>query len=232
MKKGEYLESIGLMTFANHQFLQGNADENYKKMAERLAENLVEIWNENEDREVCNMKEFIEKLIGRLEEYRNFEDHDNLDRQCIDGAIEIVNQLAEEYKDKSGIIDDLKIFLKEKFNYCAEQAGMNLEAECNSEIASYFRDRKELYLDRANIYGEVMREIDRLSEEHKGGWIPCSERLPESGIYVLCYGKNSLGSFKYEVSVYAEEIECWMCSKIAEVLAWQPLPEPYKEETT
>ena len=43
------------------------------------------------------MKEFIEKLIGRLEEYRNFEDHDNLDRQCIDGAIEIVKQLAEEH---------------------------------------------------------------------------------------------------------------------------------------
>lgn len=44
------------------------------------------------------MKEFIDKLIERLEEYRNFEDHDNLDRQCIDGAIEIVNELAEEYK--------------------------------------------------------------------------------------------------------------------------------------
>lgn len=43
------------------------------------------------------MKEFIEELIDRLEEYRNFEDHDNLDRQCIDGTIEIVNQLAEEY---------------------------------------------------------------------------------------------------------------------------------------
>ena len=46
---------------------------------------------------------------------------------------------------------------------------MNLEAECGSEIDSYFRERKELYLDRANIYGEVMREIDRLAEEHNGG---------------------------------------------------------------
>ena len=69
--------------------------------------------------------------------------------------------------------------------------------------------------------------ITQLAEEHNGGWIPCSERLPESGVHVLCYGKNSLGSFKYEVSVYAEEIECWMCSKIADVIAWQPLPSKY-----
>ena len=53
--------------------------------------------------------------------------------------------------------------------------------------------------------------VQEVAEEYNGGWIPCSERLPESGVHVLCYGKNSLGSFKYEVSVYAEEIECWMC---------------------
>ena len=45
------------------------------------------------------MKEFVDKLISRLKEYRNFEDHDSLDRQCIDSAIEIVNKLAEEYNN-------------------------------------------------------------------------------------------------------------------------------------
>ena len=100
-------------------------------------------------------------------------------------AKQIVREVAEEYKDKPNIIDGLKIFLQEKFNYCAEQAEMNLEAECNSEIASYFRDRKELYLDRANIYGKVMREIDRIAQEYNNGWIPCSERLPEEGEDVL-----------------------------------------------
>lgn len=61
--------------------------------------------------------------------------------------------------------EKIKDFLKSKFDYCAEQAGMNLDAECGSEISSYFRERKELYLDRANIYGEVMREIDRIEAE-------------------------------------------------------------------
>ncbi len=140
------------------------------------------------------MNEFIKVLIERLEEELRLADE--VKEKCarenplmfdnakgystgVSNAIHIVNQLAEEHKDISNIIADLKIFLQEKFDYCAEQSLMNLEAEGNSEIASYFRERKELYLDRANIYGEVMREIDRLAEEHNNGWIPCSERLPE-----------------------------------------------------
>lgn len=74
--------------------------------------------------------------------------------------------------------------------------------------------------------------LQELQIEKDNGWISVEDRLPESGVHVLCYGKNSLGSLKYEVSVYAEEIDCWMCSKIADVIAWQPLPElpaPYKK---
>lgn len=37
-------------------------------------------------REVC------ERILERLEEYRRFEDHDSLDRQVIDRAIEIVKE--------------------------------------------------------------------------------------------------------------------------------------------
>lgn len=126
------------------------------------------------------MNEAFEKILKKIEEKRNkyqrLADGSNFDgwneedikysakAEMCEELKEIVHEVAEEYKDKPNIIDGLKIFLQEKFNYCAEQAEMNLESECNSEIASYFRDRKELYLDRANIYGEVMREIDRLAK--------------------------------------------------------------------
>ena len=118
------------------------------------------------------MNKTFEMILERLEEVENRLLNESGDIGCTLGITnmseyskQIVHEVAEEYKDKSNIIDGLKIFLQEKFNYCAEQAEMNLESECNSEIASYFRDRKELYLDRANIYGEVMREIDRLAVE-------------------------------------------------------------------
>ena len=118
------------------------------------------------------MNKAFEKILERLESTRYIAQDDSVAElirtriwnKALHKAKQIVQKVAEEYKDKPNIIDGLKIFLQEKFNYCTEQAEMNLESECNSEIASYFRDRKELYLDRANIYGEVMREIDRLAK--------------------------------------------------------------------
>jgi hypothetical protein len=141
------------------------------------------------------MKEFIDKLIERLEEIYN--GNDKLKKEAYEEqewerfdffthknegiyiAISIANKLAEEYKDKSSIIDDLKAFLKEKFKYNSEQAEIWRDGSDND---AYFRQQKDLYMDRANIYGEVMREIDRLSEEYKGG---CCEwkQYDENDIY-------------------------------------------------
>ena len=38
------------------------------------------------------IRKAFERVLTRLEEYRNFEDHDSLDRQCIDRTIEIVKE--------------------------------------------------------------------------------------------------------------------------------------------
>lgn len=160
------------------------------------------------------MKEFIDKLIARLEELKSSV---MLNNKCckhiIDKIIEIVNELAEEYKNKSVIMDDLKIFLQKKFDYCAEQAGMNLEAECNSEIASYFRERKELYLDRANIYGEVMREIDRLAEEYNNDF--CEWKKQTIGSTELIREPHRMYLFKTSDD---EWVYCPYCGKKIKVV--------------
>ena len=198
------------------------------------------------------MNEVFEKILERLEELRErYVNQYNPMAFSVKECMEIVQEVSEEYKDKSNIIDGLKIFLQEKFNYCAEQAEMNLESECNSEIASYFRDRKELYLDRANIYGEVMREIDRLAVEYNNGWIPCSERLPKErdwylavfeevdtgfiGIpYIADYLMGSHTKFTTEDgwiirNCSDREDESAEYYKNLRCVAWQPLPQPYKE---
>ena len=71
-------------------------------------------------------------------------------------------------------------------------------------------------------------------------WIPCSERLPENGRQVLVYAR----SVHYALAKYDEMREAdgtykkqWVTFDawkpfytIKEVIAWMPLPEPYREE--
>lgn len=52
MTKGEYLDSVGVMVFMNPKTLQEEADDDFKRMADRLLENFKNIWNENKDTEV------------------------------------------------------------------------------------------------------------------------------------------------------------------------------------
>ena len=94
-----------------------------------------------------------------------------------------------------------------------------------------------------------MKIVQEVAEEYKGGWIACSERLPEeSGYYLVTYHDWSDGNFlpKYDDTYVrrlhyqiSEHFVGWNYPKNVddraendchkEVIAWQPLPEPFKE---
>ena len=81
-------------------------------------------------------------------------------------------------------------------------------------------------------YDEVIKIVQEVAEEYNGGWIPCSERLPEEkdGIVLICCedgnvmtGEHSeFNDTWYKGNMYA------VCG--SNVIAWQPLPEPYKQK--
>lgn len=93
------------------------------------------------------------------------------------------------------------------------------------------------------------RLVKEVAKEYNGGWIACSERLPEeSGYYLVTYHDWSDGNFlpKYDDTYVrrlhyqiSEHFVGWNYPKNVddraendchkEVIAWQPLPEPYKE---
>ena len=100
-----------------------------------------------------------------------------------------------------------------------------------------------------NAYKKCIEIVKEVAEEYNGGWIPCSERLPEeSGYYLVTYHDWSDGNFlpKYD-DTYVRRLHYQIsdhfvgwnypknvddraendCHK--EVIAWQPLPEPFKE---
>ena len=121
------------------------------------------------------MKEFIDKLIGRLE------------------------------KLKYDVVDDK----------CPVEKNSR---ECEMEYAC-----ETCYLTKAiNI-------VNELAEEYNNGWIPCSERLPEKDVYVLCQGNHSI--FIACIDSLDNKWRDDHYHTRTTIKAWQPLPPVYKECT-
>lgn len=68
-------------------------------------------------------------------------------------------------------------------------------------------------------------EISNLREQIPH-WIPCSIRLPESDEKVLCQTVTKKGAVNFVSGYYMSDR--WCCGMNSNVVAWMPLPEPYK----
>ena len=86
----------------------------------------------------------------------------------------------------------------------------------------------------ANCMNVIKKFVQEVAEEYNGGWIPCSERLPEEyGEYIVWW--TDITKSKYYEIVEYEPSNGWIgdIPQAVEgkysVIAWQPLPEPYKE---
>ena len=94
---------------------------------------------------------------------------------------------------------------------------------------AYYSGSREV---KAN-WDDAMRLIKEMPTASR--WIPCSELLPKYGKTVLITndkGNVSYGRFR-GVEFWKEDGDnywTWKKNTIEHVLAWMPLPEPYKEE--
>lgn len=109
---------------------------------------------------------------------------------------------------------------------------------------------------RNSAYHKVNKIVQEVAEEYNGGWIPCSERLPEECIPVNVTWINRKPEPYYakikDVPFSATAVYCkgkwyWYSStcvdylseygkndfdlidKYIDIVSWQPLPEPFKE---
>jgi len=85
--------------------------------------------------------------------------------------------------------------------------------------------------DNRKMYAELA--ISALEKQINGGWIPCSERLPEEATNVLVtqdFGEHqNVTEASYIDNLHGIKFWCCYDHKIDNVVAWQPLPEPYLE---
>lgn len=88
------------------------------------------------------------------------------------------------------------------------------------------------------ISGIIRSHMDDVPD-NDSGWIPVSERLPEEGKEVLAqftvrvvHTNNKVDEFVYIHTMYYENGAWQSFAGVpnGKVEAWQPLPEPYKEE--
>lgn len=80
------------------------------------------------------------------------------------------------------------------------------------------------------------RLVKEAAEEYNNGWIPCSDRLPDkAGYEVLATLENGYGQRRVTIIFTGYGDSQWHCNHkefdldVWKVIAWQPLPEPHKE---
>jgi hypothetical protein len=96
-----------------------------------------------------------------------------------------------------------------------------------------------LSLERINRLIKLPKEVSRDDEIFKddyadnntqNGWIMCEDRLPNINEWVLCHCQAGINEILRwtEDGWYKDDSQCYIKSF---VIAWQPLPEPYKAES-
>ena len=92
---------------------------------------------------------------------------------------------------------------------------------------------KHEFLGRApDIVNTLLNDLEQ--DEKENGWIPVSERLPEKNKDVITTVKYSgfMGMYgRWLKTAFIDGYGEWNGECIGgEVIAWMPLPEPYKED--
>lgn len=116
----------------------------------------------------------------------------------------------------------------------SQEDAMNMSNEQAIQILKPFRD---MMIDQhgcpiSDAVFALDKAIEALSVQPEQQWIPCKTALPEKGQYVLCQCRAGImdvlhltddnGWYKDSTHIYMHGF----------VLAWMPLPEPYREEGT
>ena len=101
------------------------------------------------------------------------------------------------------------------------------ECEFMHDIPGFFKAKTDIKTQENIIH--VLSNLQLTESTYK--WIPCSERLPKEGENVLVCLENET----YDIAFYSTKYCSWISSsdewsyEKESVVAWMPLPEPYKE---
>ena len=94
-------------------------------------------------------------------------------------------------------------------------------------------DRSDIEEKRVDTIKEMIEIVHEVAEEYKGGWIPCNERLPEDDSICIVTVEYPNNKTMVDYGWFDRKSVCWFVGmqefRTSNILAWQPLPEPFKE---
>lgn len=157
-------------------------------------------------------------------------------------AAEDYNQLAEWLKDYKRLLEQEPTTKNNLAVDCIDRAQAQTEIQMNARrysIAKEFGGAGQVewsdYLISIKDALGILRNLPSVT--HTTSWIPVSERMPNPGEYNGDVDRHYLVQNEYDdmlVARYTKK-ECWeqifQIGEIKEkIVAWQPLPKPYKAE--
>ena len=122
----------------------------------------------------------------------------------------------------------------------------DLEAQALAYVGKIVND--ETKIEEWRIWSVVLAErtafkhdvFDAPEVQPEQRWIPCSERLPDRPEQMLVYAMNthfSIAKYKEVRKGVNDYVYTWVTDnafdiphEVKNVIAWLPLPEPYREE--
>ena len=99
-------------------------------------------------------------------------------------------------------------------------------------LEEYIKDYSDLDLldffrGKVDALKQARRIVQEVAEEYNGGWIPCSERLPEYGEVVMCSCTNggiTISCITHKGVIPSKSVRFGQHC----VIAWKSLPSPYQ----
>ena len=138
--------------------------------------------------------------------------------------------------------------LIERLRESADDTELNMECSraCDGECNKLLREAADVIEELSTKLQAA--NMERSSQYYNGGWIPVSERLPEESIKQIMLGEEHTSDFvlvtikgqtypfpkaKVKVARYSYTYKAWQIANnnFGKVVAWMPLPEPYKAES-
>ena len=170
---------------------------------------------------------------------RNRKQYKNCLSDRTDIRYQTCEECAEEHEQLAEWLEELKSYRASVFSGDMTQK-MLKEEYCKA--VDDFTEKIIRYVDCGHLCSPteirwsdlaVVEMVKKLAEEYKDGWIACSKKLPEDDSICIVTVEYPNNEIAVDYGWFDRKSVCWFVGmqefRTSNILAWQPLPKPFKE---